>query len=146
MSLQRINDERLILKNLQNIRVAYAIQTLGIIGVLGYDYITKGMDGMKENPLWIIFIVSTTILAFLSMNISVDFENNKKSPKRGFVISIVVLTLICTSIGFFTALSEGFTVMDGVFIGGIFLICGMVPLLFLFGIRKKRRDEFSDDE
>lgn len=146
MKLQRINDERLVLKNLKNIRIAYAIQILGIVGILGYELITKGMDGMKENPLWFIFIISTTVLAFLSMNISADHESNEKSPEKGFVVSLIVLLLICTVIGIFTSMSEGFTMIDGVLTGGVFFICGMVPFLFLFGLRKKNRDESSNDE
>ena len=54
----------ILLKNFQKVRIAYAIQTLGIVGILAYDLVSKGMDGMKENPLWIMFIVSTTILHF----------------------------------------------------------------------------------
>lgn len=69
MQLQRINDERLIFKNMQNIRVVYAIQTLGIIGILAYNYVTQGMEDLRENPLWIISIISTTVLAFLSMKL-----------------------------------------------------------------------------
>lgn len=140
MKIQRIKDERLILKNLQNIRVAYVVQTLGILGILGYDYVTKGMEGMIKNPLWFLFIVTTIVLAFLSMNIRVDYESSKKSPERSLLFSVIVLTLICLAFGIFTALSEGFKVMNGVVIGGIIFICGLVPLLFLYGIRKKRND------
>src|SRR5699024_2431130 len=64
-------DERLVLKNLQKIRIAYDVQVIGIVGILAYDFVTKGgLDGVKENPLWLIFIMSTAILAFLSMDIS----------------------------------------------------------------------------
>jgi len=94
IKLQKIKDERLLLKNLQNLRIAYILQTLGIIGILGYDLITKGIDGMRENPLWFVFILTTVVSAFLSMNISVEYESQKRSPKKGFLISLVVLTLI----------------------------------------------------
>lgn len=76
--MKKIKDERLIMKNLQNIKVAYIIQTLGIIGILGYDLITKGLAGMRDNPLWYVFIITSIISAYLSMNISVDHENSKK--------------------------------------------------------------------
>ncbi|MFD1363412.1 hypothetical protein [Lentibacillus salinarum] len=139
--LSMTTDERLTLKNLQKIRVAYAVQTLGIVGILGYDLVTEGMGGMKENPLWIIFILSTTILAFLSMDVGVDHENNKSSAKKGLMISFIALALISITIGIFTSLNEGFTATDGILTGVIFLICGVIPFLFLFYLRKRRGDD-----
>ena len=44
--MQKIKDERLKLKNLQNIRITYGVQTLGILGILIYEWVTKGIDGM----------------------------------------------------------------------------------------------------
>ncbi|RYG71510.1 hypothetical protein EU245_13935 [Lentibacillus lipolyticus] len=134
-------DERLISKNLQKIRVAYAVQTLGVVAILGYDLIAEGMDGMKENPLWIVFIVSTTILAFLSMNISVDHESNKRSAKKGLMISLIALALISIIVGTFTSFSEGFTAIDGILTGVIFLIGGCIPFLFLFALRERKGDD-----
>ena len=144
IKLQKIKDERLLLKNLQHLRIAYILQTLGIIGILGYDLITKGIDGMRENPLWFVFILTTVVSAFLSMNISVDYESQKRSPKKGFLISLVVLTLISTIIGILTSLSEGFPAINGVLIAGIIFICGIVPISYLYYLRKKRIDDHKD--
>lgn len=66
LNIQKINDERLVLKNMKNIRVAYVLQTLGIIAILGFQFVSSGMNGIKESPLWIVFIASTILLAFLS--------------------------------------------------------------------------------
>lgn len=126
--MQKIKDERLLLKNLQNLRIAYILQTLGIIGILGYDLITKGIDGMRENPLWFVFILTTVVSAFLSMNISVEYESQKRSPKKGFLISLVVLTLISTIIGILTSLCEGFTAINGVLIAGIIFILSLIHI------------------
>lgn len=41
--MNKLRDERLILQNLKNTRIAYIIQTLGILGILGYDAITTGL-------------------------------------------------------------------------------------------------------
>lgn len=130
-------DEHLVLKNLQMLRIAYSAQVLGIISILGYDLVTKGMDGMKANPLWILFIVATTILAFLSMNNSVEQENDEKGASKGLLISFVSLLLICTVVGIITTLSKGYTLMDGILTGGVFFICGFVPFLFLYHFRKR---------
>jgi len=139
--LSLTTDERLVSKNLQKIRIAYAVQTLGIVAILGYDFVSGGMDGMTDNPLWIVFIVSTIVLAFLSMNISVDHESNKEFAKKGLVISFIILALISIIVGTFTTFSEGFSTTDGILTGVIFLICGCIPFLFLFSIRKRKDDD-----
>lgn len=83
--MKKIKDERLIMKNLQNIRIAYIIQTIGILGILGYYLVTKGMDGMTDNPIWYVFIVTAIVSTYLSMNVNVDHENRKKDPKKDYI-------------------------------------------------------------
>lgn len=134
------SDERQAFKNLQMIRIAYAVQVLGIVGIEGYDFATKGWNGVQDNPLGIVFIVSATVLAFLSMNTSVDYENNKNPARKGLVISIVALLLISATTGIFTSFSEGFTAIDGILAGGILFICGVVPFVFLYGLRKNKKE------
>ncbi|WP_239984643.1 hypothetical protein [Lentibacillus sediminis] len=139
--LSMTSDERLALKNLQKLRIAYGVQILGIVGILGYDFITSGMDGMRENPLSFVFIVSMTIGAFLSMNVNVDHENNKTSAKKELIISLIVVALISIIVGIFTSFSEGFTAIGGLLAGVIILICGLIPFTFLFYLRKTKDDD-----
>lgn len=130
-------DERLKLRNLQITRIAYAIQVIGFVVILGYDVVAGGMEKAQENPIWILFTVTTTILIFLSMSISVDYENNKKSAKKGLVISLIAVALISITVGAFTALSEGYTVTDGILTGLVFLVCGFIPFFYLYTLREK---------
>lgn len=133
-------DERLAVKNLQKVRVAYTIQLLGVISILGYDIVTKGFDGMKANPIWLVFTLSTLILVFLSMNISVDYESNKQSAGKGLAISTIVLALISIGIGFFTIfLNETAKFIDGFLTGGILFICGSLSFIYLYGLRRSRK-------
>src|SRR5699024_521315 len=85
------SDERLALKNLRKIRVAFAVQALGIIGVLGYYLVAGGYEDIYKSPLNILFSLSILILIFLSMNITVDYENSRKHAGKGLAISIIVL-------------------------------------------------------
>src|SRR5690625_3628985 len=110
--IQKIKDERLKVKNLENIRIAFLIQTLGIIGILGYDLVTKGMDAMTSNPLWFVFIITGVVTAYLSMNISIDHESEKKDPKKGLSIALVVLISISIIVGVLVYLTEGFGIFD----------------------------------
>ena len=141
MKVNKIKDERLVLKNLHNIRIAYIIQTIGILGILGYDFVTKGIDGVTGNPLWFVFIVTTIISAYLSMSISVDHEASVKSPKKSFAISLVVLLLISVVVGIFVSLTDGFGPVNGIVLGGIILICGLVPSIYINYLRRKKDDD-----
>ncbi|QST01069.1 hypothetical protein IMZ31_05750 [Pontibacillus sp. ALD_SL1] len=140
--MKKIKDERLVLKNLKNIRTAYVIQTLGIIGILGYDVIQGGLDQMRSNPLWSVFMITTVISAYLSMSISVDEYPSKKSPRKGFLISLIVVTLISVAVGIAISLSTG--IGTGILIGGVIFLCSVLPCAYFFYLRKQRQDEELD--
>ena len=138
--MKKIKDERLVLKNLQNIRVAYIIQTIGILAILGYDLVTKGMDGMTKNPLWLVFMITAVISAYLSMNISVDHETNEKSPKIRLVISLAVAALLSIAVGIAVSLTDGFGSINGIVLGGIIFICSLAPAFYIYYLRMKREE------
>ena len=141
--MKKITDERLVLQSLKNMRIVYIIQTIGILGILGYDVVTKGLDEMRENPLWLLFMITAIISAYLSMSISADHEKNTINPQKSLAISMVVLVTISTVVGFFVSLTEGFNRIDGLIMGGILFICGLIPIVYIYNLRKKRQD---DDE
>jgi hypothetical protein len=143
--MKKITDERLVLQNLKNIRIAYIIQTVGILGILGYDLVTKGLDGMRENPLWLVFMITTIISAYLSMCISADQESNKINPQKSLRISLVVLVSISTVVGFLVSFTDGYTAIDGGIMGGILFICGIVPIIYIYNLRTKQQDENIDE-
>lgn len=143
--MKKMKDERLIVQNLKNIRIAYIIQTVGILGILGYDLVTKGLNGMRENPLWLVFMITTVISAYLSMNISVDHESDKNNPKKSLIISLLVLALISTIVGILVSFTRGFTIIDGGIVGGILFICGLIPSIYIYYLRIKRQDENFDE-
>lgn len=143
--MKKITDERLVLQNLKNVRIAYIIQTIGILGVLGYDLVTNGLDGMRENPLWLVFMITTIISAYLSISISADHESNKINPQKSLSISLVVLILISVVVGIFVSLTDGFTIINAVIMGGILFICGLIPIVYIYSLRKKRQDEHNEE-
>ncbi len=138
--MKKITDERLVLQNLKNMRVLFVFQNLGMIGILAYDFITKGMDGMTDNPLWYLFIMTSVVSAYLSMSISVDHEESSQSPKKRLVISIGVVLIIASILAVLTSMSEGSDPVDGGMVGLVMFICGLVPVLYVYSIRKKRMD------
>lgn len=144
--MKKIKDERLIMKNLQNIRIAYIIQTIGILGILGYDLVTKGMDGMTDNPVWYVFIVTAIVTAYLSMNVNVDHENRKKDPKKRLYLSILIITVLSFLIGLLVINTDGYKLMNGVLIGGIIFVCCLIPVLYTYYLRNKRERDIDEEE
>jgi len=144
--MKKIKDERLVIQNLRNIRTVYIFQTIGILGILGYDLVLKGLDGMRENPLWIVFMITTVIFAYLSMSISSDHESNKIIPQKNLRISLIVLVLISAVVGYLVSLTEGSTIINGVIIGVVLFICGLIPIVYIYKLRSKRQDENIEEE
>ena len=100
---------------------------------------------MTDNPLWIVFIITTVISAYLSMSIGVDHENNKINPKKYLRISLAAIVIISTVVGFITSLTDGFTIFNGIIMGGIIFICGLIPIVYIYNLRTKRQDENNED-
>ncbi|WLR42635.1 hypothetical protein LC087_18460 [Bacillus carboniphilus] len=137
--MQKIKDERLVLKNLKNIRLLFGIQTAGIIGILGYDFMTKGVEGMTDNPLWVLFIITSIISAYLSMSITVDQEKKKVDSKKHLTLSILFILFVSTVIGLYAFITNG--IMNGFILGGVVLICGLAPVIYLYYLRTKNAVE-----
>lgn len=136
--MKKITDERLKLQNLKNVRILFFVENIGIIGILGYDLITKGMDEVTANPLWHVLILTGVISAYLSMGIGVDHESSKKSPKKGLIISLIVSALIAIALGILVSFTGD--IVTGILIGGITLICFLIPSFYLYHLRVKRQD------
>ncbi|TSJ66958.1 hypothetical protein FPQ10_06400 [Allobacillus sp. SKP2-8] len=136
--MKKIKDERLKLQNLQNIRILFLFENIAIIGILGYDLVTKGMDGMRANPLWYVLILTGVISAYLSMGISVDHESSKKSPKKGLVISVIVSSIIAIVFGGLITFTGD--ISTGILVGGIFFVCFLVPSIYIYFLRTKRQN------
>ncbi|MED2879006.1 hypothetical protein P4240_19950 [Bacillus thuringiensis] len=136
--MKKIQDERLILQNLNNIKVVYIIQTLSIIGILGYDLITKGFDAMKNNPLWFVLLFTSVISAYLSMNIGVDKEKEVKSPQKKLFRSLFIVLVISIVIGSITIIKN--SLLDGILVGFVLFICSLIPLIYVYRLRTKKNE------
>ncbi|MFB6589336.1 hypothetical protein ACFCVQ_27730 [Bacillus thuringiensis] len=98
--------EKLVLRNPQNIRILFFVQTIGILFILGYDLIYEGFEHMRDNPLWMLFIITSVVLAYLSMSISTR---------------------------------------DGLLLGLILFICGLIPILYVYQLRKKQLADLEEE-
>ena len=59
--MKKIVDQRFTFLNLQHIKIAYIIQTLGALLILGHDFLKGGLEKMKANSLWVLFILSSAL-------------------------------------------------------------------------------------
>ena len=73
--LNRLSDERLLAKNLRNIRIAFVVQTVGIIAVLGNEWIKNGSRAMFDEPLHLVLLVTLTV--YMALTIPIARENEE---------------------------------------------------------------------
>lgn len=57
------------------------------------------------------------------------------------MFSLVVHILISIAIGLFVSLTDGFTKINGVIMGVILFICGLIPIVYIYNLRTKRQDD-----
>jgi hypothetical protein len=112
--MKKIVDQRFTFLNLQHIKTAYIIQTLGVLLIRGHDFLKGGLEKMKANSLWVLFILSSVVYGYLSLSISVEQEKEIKRPFRSFLLSLFVLLVIGSITAYLTSVTSGFNWSDGV--------------------------------
>ncbi|WP_144612436.1 branched-chain amino acid ABC transporter substrate-binding protein [Bacillus cereus] len=144
--MKKIKDERLILQTLKNIRIAFLFQSLGIIGILGYIGLTEGMDQITKSPLWLLFILTSIVLSYLQLSVSIDVEESEKEIKLTPYYKIVLRSLI---VGIVMAIiyiifSPERPIFEAILTGGILFICFLGSYSVSYFIKKRRLQD--DDE
>lgn len=143
--MKKITDERLILKNLKNVRIAFIVQTIGILAILGYDLINGGIDQVTANPVWLVMMISIVVYLYLSMSISVAHEKETKNPRRSLIVSTIVLLAIVILVAYLTSITSGYSWGDGIAIGGIILVCGIIPIVYIYHLRSKQKRDNENE-
>ncbi|NEU32084.1 hypothetical protein GN156_15100 [bacterium LRH843] len=144
--MKKTTDERLIVRNLQHIKIAYIVQTIGILSILGYEVLEGGVEGMTRNPLWMVFMLTSVIYGYLNMSVSVEHEGKPKKPVRSFIISLIVVTSIAVTFAILTSITPNFNLGDGLLIGGIIFVCGIIPVSYVYRLRIKQEKDLEEDE
>ncbi|TCW52251.1 hypothetical protein EC917_1142 [Bacillus thuringiensis] len=144
--MKKIKDERLILKTLKNIRIAFLFQSLGIIGILGYIGFTEGMDQITKSPLWLLFILTSIVLSYLQLSVSIDVEEGEKDIKLTPYYQIILRSLIVGTIIAIIHIifSPERPLFEAILIGSIFFICFLISYSISYFIKKRRLQD--DDE
>ncbi|GAB1774235.1 hypothetical protein [Priestia megaterium] len=141
--MKLIRDERLVIKNLKNIRIAFAFQTLAMVGILIYDGITRGFNNVTDNPLWLVLILTSVILGYLNLGISVDsYESGKQLRKTPYYLIVIGCLTIGIIFGLLTKITSNSSVQDSTMIGLVIFLCFLGTFSFgYFLIKKRSKDE-----
>ncbi|KRG11795.1 hypothetical protein ACA29_14685 [Lederbergia galactosidilytica] len=134
-------DERLQLQNFKNIRIAFLLQTLGIVAILVYEGIDKGVRAVVVNPLFIVLMLTMAVLLWLNIKITIDVYDDSEKPRKFSPYNQIVLISVVIAIIF--ALVAKFALNMIVFneiflIGFIVFICFLIPGSYIYYVRKKR--------
>ncbi|PEO67963.1 branched-chain amino acid ABC transporter substrate-binding protein [Bacillus toyonensis] len=138
--VKKIKDERLILKTLKNIRIAFLFQSLGIIGILGYIGFTEGMDQITKSPLRLLFMLTSILLTYLQLSVSIDVEEGEKEIKLIPYYKLVLRSLIVATIIviIYIIFSPERPLFEALLTGSIFFICFLVSYSVSYFIKKRR--------
>ncbi|WP_080345426.1 branched-chain amino acid ABC transporter substrate-binding protein [Bacillus wiedmannii] len=138
--VKKIKDERLILKTLKNIRIAFLFQSLGIIGILGYIGFTEGMDQITKSPLWLLFILTSIVFSYLQLSVSIDVEEGEKDIKLTPYYKIILRSLIVGTIIaiIYIIFSPERPLFEAILTGSIFFICFLISYSISYFIKKRR--------
>ncbi|WP_170958154.1 MULTISPECIES: branched-chain amino acid ABC transporter substrate-binding protein [Bacillus] len=138
--LKKIKDERLILQNLKNIRIAFIFQSIGIIGILAYIGFTNGIDRITKSPLWLLFMLTSILLCYLQMGISIDAEEDKKgiklTPYYKLVLRSAIVGIIFAII--YVIFSPDRPLREAILMGSIFFLCFLASYSAGYFIKKNR--------
>ncbi|MCY8758128.1 hypothetical protein [Bacillus haynesii] len=140
-----MKDERLQIQSLKNIRIAFIFQTAGIFAILLYDMIKEGVMEARNNPLWLLFILTMVVLGWLNLKISVDMYDNAKEQKkpvpyyRIVIFSVLIGTIMALLAKFGPDHSDN---IEAFIIGSVGFICFLIPFSFVaYIIRKRSKDD-----
>ncbi|MED1112623.1 branched-chain amino acid ABC transporter substrate-binding protein [Bacillus paramycoides] len=141
--MKKIKDERLILQTLKNIRIAFLFQSIGIIGILGYIGFTEGMDQITKSPLWLLFILTSILLSYLQLSISIDVEESEKEIKLTPYYKLVLRSLI---VGIIMAIiyiifSPERPLFEATLTGSILFVCFLTSYSVSYLIKKRRLED-----
>jgi cytochrome bd-type quinol oxidase subunit 2 len=144
--MKKMTDERLKRRNLEHVRIVYIVQTLGILCILAYDFMQGGMEAMRENPLWLVFIGTSVVFAYLSMSVSVEHERQGRDPKKQFIVSIAVILGGAAVISYLISITPDYGWGDGLLLGVIIAVCGGLPVFYIYRLRLKQADLYDEED
>lgn len=92
--MKRIKDERLIIRNLENVRWAFGIENLAALAILASELINRrpwnAILSLK-NPAFLLVFIGSMVLVVLSLNVAGPIEGGKRKLSTRFLIMAFLL-------------------------------------------------------
>lgn len=145
--MKKIKDERLVMQNLKNIRTAFIIQTIGIIAILVFIAITKGILEAVSNPIWVIFMITMIVLGWANFSYSVDvYDHLTDRKKRGSYYRVIGISLIVgTVFGLLAKFGPDQTSnSQALLAGSVVFACFLVTFTIGYLLVKKRLEDSGE--
>ncbi|KAB2424801.1 MULTISPECIES: branched-chain amino acid ABC transporter substrate-binding protein [Bacillus cereus group] len=120
--------------------MAFLFQYIGVVGILGYIGSTEGIDQITKSPLWLLFMLTSILLAYLQLSVSIDVEEGEKeiklTPYYKLVLRSLLIGIIITII--YLIFSPERPLFEAILTGSVFLICFLVSYSVSYFIKKRR--------
>ncbi|MEH7665595.1 MULTISPECIES: branched-chain amino acid ABC transporter substrate-binding protein [Bacillus] len=120
--------------------MAFLFQYIGVVGILGYIGSTEGIDQITKSPLWLLFMLTSILLAYLQLSVSIDVEEGEKeiklTPYYKLVLRSLLIGIIITII--YLIFSPERPLFESILTGSVFLICFLVSYSVSYFIKKRR--------
>lgn len=120
--------------------MAFLFQYIGVVGILGYIGFTEGIDQITKSPLWLLFMLTSILLAYLQLSVSIDVEEGEKEiklpPYYKLVLRSLLIGIIITII--YLIFSPERPLFEAILTGSVFLICFLVSYSVSYFIKKRR--------
>lgn len=126
--MKRIKDERLIIRNLENVRWAFGIENLAALAILASELINRrpwnAILSLK-NPAFLLVFIGSMVLVVLSLNVTGPIEGGKRKLSTWFLIMAFLLEWLLWGAFFWMALAFSQVLLSA--------ICGLIPALVMTG-------------
>lgn len=104
------------------------------------------MDQITKSPLWLLFILTSIVLSYLQLSVSIDVEESEKEIKLTPYYKIILRSLI---VGIIMAIiyiifSPERPLFEAILTGGILFICFLASYSVSYFVKKRRLQD--DDE
>jgi hypothetical protein len=144
--VKKITDERLILVNLKNIRIAFVCQTLGILATLFYTAFRSVADIAFQSPLFFVLIMTNVLLIFLQMRVTADVEETERKRKKvlPYYACVLISLAVGAIIGTVAWTFDRQHPLSAWIIGIVFFVCFLASYSLMYFLKKKRSED--DDE
>ena len=98
------------------------------------------MDQITKSPLWLLFMLTSILLAYLQLSVSIDVEEGEKeinlTPYYKLVLRSLLIGIIITII--YIIFSPERPLFEAILTGSVFLICFLVSYSVSYFIKKRR--------